>query len=156
MSEMRVPTVALPVELYLADGGHLVGRIFLPETAHLHDGPTRPDEWLNDPTPFFPFLPQGGDDYVLANKRELLAVSVPAEANEEPLPEGVQLPARRVIVECRERRFEGTLILDMPASHPRVLDHMNHPETFLTLRAGDRHYVVLKRRITRVVDVGEA
>jgi hypothetical protein len=156
MSELRVPMVALGVELYLADGSRQQGRIFVPETAHLHDGPTRPDEWLNDPAPFFPFLPDDAEAALLVNKRELVAASVPAESNVEPLPEGVVLPARRVVLECRERRFEGTLILDRPASHPRVLDHINHPESFLTLRAGERHYVVLKRRVTRVIDVGEA
>jgi hypothetical protein len=156
MSELRVPTVALSVELYFADGSNQKGRIFIPETAHLHDGPTRPDEWLNDPTSFFPFLPDGAEAAVLVNKRELIAASVPAAANEEPLPEGVVLPARRVSVECRALRFEGTLILDRPASHPRVLDHINHPESFLTLRDAERHHVVLKRRVTRVMDVGEA
>jgi hypothetical protein len=36
-----------------------------------------------------------------------------------------------------------------------VLDILNRPEGFLTLRLGDRHHFVQKRRITRVSEARE-
>jgi hypothetical protein len=152
MEELRVPQVELSVEVILVDERSLRGVIFVPPAAAQHSGPTRPEEWLNDPASFFPFLADGEERPVLLNKHELAAMRVPAQANEEPLPEGVELPSKRVAVACRGRRFEGVLVLDGPAGE-RVLDHMNHHEAFVTLREGERHTIVQKNRITRVVEL---
>ena len=43
----------------------------------------------------------------------------------------------------------------MPEANRRVLDYLNRPEAFLTLREGDRHHLVRKARITRVVEIRE-
>ena len=38
----------------------------------------------------------------------------------------------------------------MPSNHARVLDLLNRPGAFLTVRDGERHHLVAKARITRV------
>jgi hypothetical protein len=43
----------------------------------------------------------------------------------------------------------------MPEEHRRVLDYLNRPGRFLTLRDGDRHHLVQKNRITRVQETRE-
>ena len=58
MDDLRVPTVPVPAEILCADGSRLTGTVFLPPAASHHDGPTRPEEWINDGRPFFPFLPE--------------------------------------------------------------------------------------------------
>jgi hypothetical protein len=154
MSELQVPTFALQVEIGFADGTTQRGRIFLPTVASLHTGPTRPEEWLNDETEFFPYSPEGTETSYLASKREVVAMSVPALSNIEPLPDDVELPQRRVVVECRDHRYEGVLLIDVPGERPRVLDHMNRRERFVSLRDGDRHHLIQKRRITRIHEIG--
>jgi hypothetical protein len=132
-----------------------VGRIFIPVASAKHDGPTRPEEWLNDDSQFFPFLPDEAAAPVLLNKRELLVLTVPASASEGEIPEGADNPVRRVAVEAEARRLEGTLIIDMPQNHLRVLDYLNRPEQFLTLRDGEVHHLIQKERITRVIEIRE-
>jgi hypothetical protein len=155
MSELRVPTVATAAELLCADGRSFRGRVFVPALASRHSGPMRLEEWLNEPTQFFPFLPDGAESPVLMNKREVLVMTfatAPVDG-EEPEPE---TPRRRVAVECEARRLEGVLVIDMPSHLSRVLDCLNRTQMFLTLHDGDQHHLVQKERITRVLEIPEA
>jgi hypothetical protein len=153
--EFKVPTVALRAEATMADGRRFRGRIFLPTAAHDHAGSLRAEEWMNDGADFFPFLLDDAGAPVLLNKREVVAVTVPASADRDVTLEAVPLPQRRLALECGARRFEGTIVIDMPENHSRVLDYLNRPGAFLTLRDGERHHLVAKARITRVTETRE-
>ena len=151
MSELRVPTVALAAEVNCGDGRAFSGRIFVPAAALRHSGPMRPEEWINEPMAFFPFLPDREQASVLLNKQEIVAVTLTSPPSEEELPpaeDGV----RKVTIECGALRFEGDLRIDMPEGQRRVLDTLNRTERFLTVRAGERHHLVHKRHITRVLE----
>jgi len=154
MSELRVPTVAMITEILCADGRGFQGRVFVPALASHHTGPMRLEEWLNEPPQFFPFLPNDADAPVLMNKREVLVMTFPSPPQDEDNPEP-DVPHRRVAVECEERRVEGVLVIDMPTHLSRVLDCLNRPQMFLTLHDGDRHHLVQKERITRVLEFRE-
>ncbi|MGH7407824.1 MAG: hypothetical protein ACREKF_07435 [Candidatus Methylomirabilales bacterium] len=153
--EFKVPTVALRAEATMADGRRFRGRIFLPTAAHDHAGSMRAEEWMNDAVDFFPFLLDDAGAPVLLNKREIVALTVPATADRDPTLEAVPLPERRLALECGARRFEGAIVIDMPENHSRVLDYLNRPGAFLTLRDGERHHLVAKARITRVTETRE-
>jgi hypothetical protein len=156
MSELRVPTVALAAEVLCADGRAFAGRVFLPASASRHSGPMRPEEWMNETPPFFPFLPDDGEAPVILNKSDIVVLTVEAVADEPEPAEGLQVLERQVSIECQERRLEGTVRIEMPRSQSRVLDHLNRPEPFLALRAGERHHLIRKQRITRVIEIREA
>ena len=155
MSELRVPTVALDAEIVCAGGAWQVGRIFLPAASSHHPGPMRPDEWMNDAPPFFPFLPANASTAVILNKAEVVVLSVLAETEPDD-PEVTSPEKKRVEIECHERVLSGLLHIDMPEGHRRVLDCLNNPDTFLVVRDGDRHHLVRKARITRVTEPREA
>lgn len=155
MNEMlRVPTVERSVEVECADGRRFQGRIFIPVASPVHEGPTRPEEWINEAPSFFPFVPDDGQSPFLLNKRELLVLSV--EEPPDEAPEGrPESPVRRVKVEAEARRLEGDLVLDMPENHLRVLDYVNRTDPFLALRDGSVLHLIQKERITRVTEVRE-
>jgi hypothetical protein len=155
MGELRVPTVAFPAEAVCADGRTFVGRIFVPAAASRHAGAMRAEEWMNEGSSFFPLLPDDSATSVLLNKQELLVLSVSAAADRSEVMEEAEALVRRVALECGGRRLEGALVIDMPSTQSRVLDYLNRPEPFLTLREGDRHHLVRKSRITRVVELPE-
>ena len=155
MSELRVPTIALAAEVLCADGRTFSGRIFVPASASRHPGPMRPEEWMNEPVPFFPFLPDEAQAPVILNKREVLVITVPAAADAGDVEEGADAPVRRLAIEAADRRFTGQVVIDMPNNQQRVLDYLNRTEAFLTLRDLDRHHLVLKERITRVSEIRE-
>jgi hypothetical protein len=153
--DLRVPTVALPADVLTVDGRTSSGRIFVPAAAHAHEGAMRAEEWLNDPSDFFPFLPDDASRPVLLNRHEVIIVTVPADADAGDVAEGARLPERKVTVDCGGRRLSGTLVIDMPEEHQRVLDYLNRPGRFLTLRDRGRHHLVQKNRITRVKETRE-
>jgi hypothetical protein len=151
MSELRVPTIALVAQVTCADGRVFAGRVFVPAAALQHSGPMRPEEWINEPAAFFPFLPDREDEPVLFNKAAVAAISLSASGPDE---ESATAPAtlRDLTVECGTLRFEGELRIDMPQGRRRVLDALNRPEPFLALHAGRRQHLVHKRHVTRVLE----
>jgi hypothetical protein len=152
LSELRVPTVALNAEVLCGDDRTFLGRIFVPAAASGHSGAMRPEEWMNEASDFFPFLPDDATEPVILNRREILIISVPAAADADQVLEEASNPRRRVTIECGGRRLEGHIVIDMPQNQLRVLDYLNRPGLFLTLRDGERHHLIRKRRITRVVE----
>ena len=153
MMELRVPTVALAAEVTCADGRTFTGRIFVPAAASHHSGPMRPEEWINEPLPYFPFLPDDAAVPIMLNKHTVLVVTLQGgESSEHLEPVGLE---RRVAIECGERRLEGMVHIDMPENHQRVQDYLNRLELFLTLTEGARRHLVQKRHITRVIEVRE-
>ena len=151
LGDLKVPTIALPAEVLTVDGRTAMGRIFVPASAHNHDGPMRAEEWMNEPTDFFPFLADDAETPVLLNRHEVQVLTVPAHADAGDVIEGEGGPAEpQVVVDCRGRLLSGTIVIDMPEEHRRVLDVLNRPGRFLTLRDGARHHLVQKDRITRV------
>jgi hypothetical protein len=153
--DLKVPTVALAADVFCDDGRQFQGRIFLPASASAHTGVMRAEEWMNEPSRFFPLLPDGAPSPVILNKREILVVTVPSSADRDVVLDELHVRKRQVAVECGGLRLEGTLLIDMPEANRRVLDYLNRPEAFLTLRHGDRHHLVCKARITRVVEIRE-
>ena len=153
--DFKVPTVALAAEVFCDDGRQFKGRIFLPASASAHTGAMRAEEWMNEPNRFFPLLPDGASSPVILNKREILVVTVPASADRDVVLDELNVKQRRVAVECGGLRLEGIVRIDMPEANRRVLDYLNRPEAFLNLREEERHHLVCKARITRVVEIRE-
>lgn len=146
----RVPRVLRTAEVLCADGRRLKGRVFLPAAAESHAGVMRAEEWLNDPSDFYPFLPDGEGALLILNKHETLMVTVAASADHDGTLEEVATPFRRVVLEFGEVRLEGDVAVDMPAAHSRLLDLLNRDRAFVTVRDGERHHLVRRSRITRV------
>lgn len=147
MNELRVPTVALPAEVICSDGRTLLGRIFVPAAASHHEGAMRPEEWINEPHWFFPFLPDDASGPLLLNKEQMVVVSVAFT----PFGDYGELE-RSVRIECGEHILEGNLHIDMPANQQRVLDYLNQPPAFVPLFANDRVHLVHKRHVTRLTE----
>jgi hypothetical protein len=144
VNELKVPTVALAAQVLCADGRRLQGRIFVPAAASHHDGPMRPEEWINEPRPFFPFLPDDASGALILNKEQLVVVTVALGDEEHSEVE------RTVRVECAEETLEGRLHIDMPSNQQRVLDYLNLAPAFVALYAGAQLHLVHKRHVARI------
>lgn len=156
MSELRVPTVPLDVEILYADEMHLLGRVFLPALAHRHEGPTRPDEWLNDAVPFFPFVEPTREGAILLNKDRVIVLTVPMHTMTETLPQE-HIRVAKVRIECSKRWFDGTLQIDMPEGKTRVFDYLSRPDRFVPLYDDEKNecHLIRKIFIDRVVEMRE-
>jgi hypothetical protein len=158
MDEYRVPTVTLDVEVLCVDGRVLSGQVFMPALSAVHAGPPEPEEWINTPSPFFPFAGRGQVNLLL-NKQQVLALIAPAaeavEAGEDPAdPVQPDLPTRRVSIEADRHRFDGLLTIDMPLNQQRVLDYLNRRDLFLLLHLDDgRRCLIRKACITTLSEL---
>lgn len=149
MEQLKVPTHPLHTELRYFDERPLFGRIFLPAWAQHHDGPMRPEEWINQTNQFFPFLQDGSKRARILNKRHVVALSIALEDKQKV---GI---ARRVAVECGSMRVDGVVYIDMPEHSSRLLDWINRPELFLVVHDGNRQHIVQKSRITFLSELDE-
>lgn len=141
MEELRVPVVAVAVEVQLAGGRALQGQVFVPASASSHPGPMRLDEWLNDATEFVPFRSDGEDVTLLLAKAAVVAMTTPGGAPHDPEVEG---SLHRVRVEAGGRSYDGSVAFELP----RLLDFLNRAERFFVVRDGERDHVVHKRHVT--------
>jgi hypothetical protein len=144
MDELRVPTVPVPAQILCADGSRLTGTVFLPPAASHHDGPTRPEEWINDGHPFFPFLPEDGSSAIILNKDLLVAITVAAT------PGMILDVEREVQVEAAGQRLVGILHIDLPENQQRVLDYLNLAPDFVPLYSEQSLHLLNKRHVTRL------
>ena len=144
----QIPRLLRAAELLYGDGRILHGRIFLP-VAGAHAGAVRVGEWLEGPSVFFPFLPDGEGRPLLLNKQQLLVLTM-SPASDPVEAASATAPWRRVHIECGPLNFEGEVLIDMPAGRQRVLDLLNRPAKFLAVRGPERRYFVRKSAISRL------
>ena len=152
--DLRIPTVAIAAEVLLQSGEKLAGQVFLPLLASRHSGRPRPDEWVNQPTGFFPFLPEGRPHAVILNKDtvQIISMDLSPELSVEDASTGF---TSRVALRLGEKVLEGTLLIDMPAERTRVLDYLNHGEHFIPLWGTDAYHLVRKSCITMITEKEE-
>ena len=158
MSELRVPTLAVEVEILYADEMQMAGTIFLPSMAHWHPGPARPEEWINDNVPFFPFREPTRKDAVLLNKDRVVVMTLPVGETAEAVADEERASVYKIAsarIECAGKWFEGTVRIEMPEGKLRVLDYINRPERFLALYSGHTCHLIRKIHIDRVVELRE-
>ncbi|MET0553518.1 MAG: hypothetical protein ABW221_10810 [Vicinamibacteria bacterium] len=144
MDDLKVPTVSTQVQILCADGTRLAGTVFLPTATSHHEGPTRPEEWMNDGSPFFPFLPEGSAGALILNKDLLVAVTLAAT------PGMVLDVEREVQVEAAGEKLVGIIHIDLPANHQRVLDYLNLAPDFVPLYSGQSLHLLNKRHVSRL------
>ena len=147
MTELAIPTIQLTAEIRYFDEQPLSGRIFISQHAQHHEGPPRPEEWMNEGGLFFPFIPDGSERSVILNKRYIVVLTVTAGYEMLNLPEEVGV-SRYVELKCGSLELEGLVYIDSPVGHRRLTDFVNRPEPFLMLRDGDVRHLIQKSRIT--------
>jgi hypothetical protein len=155
MMDLRVPTTPLTVELHCTGGRRFVGDIFMPSYSSRHEGAMRPEEWVNTVPMFFPFRSYEANCRTIFNRANVVAMTVPSESNERSAEESLATPVFVVTIDAAGQVFEGRVQIDMPPTQRRVVDWMNGPAPFITLRAGKCHHLIQKVHITRVVEIRE-
>lgn len=148
--DLRVPTVPVTVEVLLDTAETLKGQVFLPAMASRHSGQPRPDEWVNQPTGFFPFLVEGGKSAVILNKATVAAILFPLRPEFDL--EGNTGFMSSVEVTWAGRVAEGRLLINMPAERTRVLDYLNSTDQFIPVWTDNVYYLIRRDCITRIIE----
>lgn len=152
---LRLPTLPLAAEIRYFDERPMSGRIFLPSAAQHHEGPMRPEEWMNQTTLFFPFQHEEGGRPVILNKRYVVVLTLALDGLEFRGGDEKATNPCRVRVQCGTLELTGNLYIAAPEAHRRVLDFANRAEPFLSLHEGERRHLIQKNRITTITEIVE-
>ena len=166
-TDLRLPTVAVPIRLALV--GHEVAQaeLFVGERARQGRGQLLDDlaAQLDELEPFLPI--RGSEGVRLLGKHAIAWIAVarhvdpPGAAPLEPRPAEVTLDEvtlydrkHRVAIELLAGdTLTGVLLDSFPPDRPRVVDHLNRAVQFVRLWTSDEHYLINKRQILQVTEL---
>ena len=152
---LRLPTIPLAAEIRYFDERPMAGRIFLPTAAQHHEGPMRPEEWMNQDARFFPFQPDEGGRPLLLNKRYVVVLTVALDGLALAGDDEEATAPCRIRVQCGTLELTGDVYIAARETQRRLLDFANRGEPFLTLHDGERRHLIQKNRITMITEVVE-
>jgi hypothetical protein len=156
---LRMPTVAVTVELSIGPFQPTTsrGELFVIDDSRQH--PNHVDAvatLLENTAQFVPFR-EGGVVRLVA-KSAIVTVTIPGAPKPDPDAE-LELYDRQHRVEVllvQGTRFEGLLLDNSPADHPRAIDHLNSSAHHVRLWTADSHVLIAKAQIASVTERGEA
>ncbi|MBP7149330.1 MAG: hypothetical protein KBD01_17505 [Acidobacteria bacterium] len=148
--QYRVPKVPVAVELVLTGGARVLGNLHVLPQAGLHEGRERVIEILNAPDPFVPIT--SGPEGSLVHKRHIVLARV-GSPEDAGLTE-VDLACNPSIdVDVRLAGLppvRGSLRIDQPPGHVRLLDHVNAAEEFFPVVTADGAAIVARRHVVEI------
>ena len=130
-SEYRVEKTRAMAEVVLATGTAVRGYFFLWPNSHLHAGPDRIGDLLNEKTGFFPFQLDDGETALL-NRAHVVLVRLPMGAREPQIEAGYEVATRRRVkmLLSSGERIDGSVSVYLPEGHDRLSDYARADQTF--------------------------
>src|SRR5438876_10591831 len=137
-AQFRIQKVSLRITCDLLGGEVLNGEIFLDMLSSTGASAHQVLEFFNSPAQFFPLRVQS--EAILVAKRALTRIEIHEDFAGRYLEEqSSQISQKRQAIFHIEdgETLEGTVILDLPEEHSRVLDLVNLPGNFFPVVAGE-------------------
>jgi hypothetical protein len=162
---LKVPTIAVRVELLLHGGPPVMRAVELFVAEHLADQYRRQHvtDLLEAAAAFVPVRSAGEGVVELLNKEAVIWVRVPLHAGEPPVEEKLdpasadvelfdEMHAVRVELASAEPLGGDILYSPTAAGHGRVVDYLNEPGRMFRLWTAEHLYLINKRFVVRVVE----
>jgi hypothetical protein len=165
-SELRLPTVAVPVRLALVGHTPIDVELFAPDVARVGRSQLLDDlaDMLDHEDGFVPV--RAGDGVRLYGKHAIAWIAVhrrELELQRQRADDFDEIPSEVVTLYDRHHRVDvvlatgetltGMLFDSSPADRPRVIDHLNRARRFLRLWTQDEHYLINTHEIVRVTEL---
>ena len=153
MSDLRVEKRREAAELTLVTGATLSGVFFLAGSSHLHTGPERVGDVLNQDTGFFPFETRTGT--MLVNRAHVLKVALPPQMIEAQLDAGYDVATRRTVsvLLTTGESVVGDVAVFRPPGHDRLSDYAHGEEQFRYVELDDRTLLINSAHIVALTEV---
>jgi hypothetical protein len=148
--QLRVPKIAVSVEIVLDGGRRFVGDLHLATAAGSHLGRERVIDLLDAPEPFLPITVPGSGGHLLAKDR-IVMVRVNELHDAGFVDDGLPVTTTRVEIGLaslpqEQRHLRGTIAIAMPPGKVRLLDYLNEVGAFFPVALDDTYTVLLARR----------
>jgi hypothetical protein len=163
-TELRLPTVAVPVRLALVGREPMDAELFMADVSRSGRSQLLDDvaELLDAAAGFLPIRDATG--VRLLAKQAITWLALSRHEDEEEL-DFEDLPSEVITLYDRQHRVEVALVTDAtlvgmlldssPADRTRVVDHLNRAGGFVRLWTSDEHYLINKTQILHVTETGE-
>jgi len=163
-TELRLPTVAVPVRLALVGREPMAADVFMADVSRSGRSQLLDDiaALLDDEAAFMPVRDDSG--VRLLAKHAIAWLSVNRRDDEADLTFD-DSPSEVITLYDRQYRVEialvtgaklvGMLLDSSPADRTRVVDHLNRAGAFVRLWTSDEHVLVNKTQILHVTDIRE-
>jgi hypothetical protein len=150
-TELRLPTIAVPVRLALVGGEPVTAALFVADVART--GARLADHIAELVDDAAPFVPARVDTTVkLLAKHAIAWIAV--DRADEPEDDTLYDHEHRVDVALvGGATLTGSLLDSAPADRPRVVDHLNRSGAFVRLWTPSEHYLVNKAQILHVTEL---
>lgn len=148
--QLRVPKIAVEVEIALDGGRRFVGQLHLAERAGGHGGRERVIDLLDAPEPFLPITVPGSGGHLLAKDR-IVVVRIQDLHDAGVIEAGLPVTTTRVEIGLasmpqEQRHLRGTIAIAMPPGKVRLLDFLNEAGAFFPVTLDDTSIVLVARR----------
>jgi len=154
VEQLQVPTRRIEVDVRLADGGHLLGYMFLTEAPYQSGRPEDVINILNDERTFLPFASDHPTSSPVAlNKEHIVLVEVesaPSAMLGSSLGHVDEEGCDRTLLLVDGQRVTGDICVDTPPHASRLLDKLNLSGRFLALRTTGGYAFVQRQQIVHV------
>lgn len=132
MDELRIPKIAVAIRCYTTYKESLSGQVFLDMMTTSGFTTSQILEFFNSPQLFFPLKLDSGKG-ILLQKQTLIRVDVPDLFQEYESEVSSQLDFKRetILHLAMAEPLHGSMIVDMPKEHARVLDVLNSARIFI-------------------------
>ena len=152
MEELKVPTRAVRVDVFLRDGTDATGWMYHRESLYETGSPSDIFSDLNDDRDFLPFEADN-ETLSLLNKRHITRIVVHELGIEQLGPDGVtryeELPVSTLLFD-NGSRLDGRLVLETPGDSSRLVDKFNQAPTFVPFVFDDGVGLVNGARIVQI------
>ncbi len=150
-TELRLPTIAVPVRLALVGGEPLTAALFVADTART--GAQLVDDIAELVDDAAPFMPARIDTTVkLLAKRAIAWIAVD-RADDAEVDTLYDHEHRVDVALVGGGTLTGSLLDSAPADRPRVVDHLNRGGAFVRLWTPSQHYLVNTAQILHVTEL---
>lgn len=150
--DYRIAKQRCELTLRLADGAPINGTIFVHPSIYRPTGFEEPIDVFNGSEPFFPMELEDGEVVLLAKDRVVEVWGAGLEVSDDD--ELRRASARSVTLEITIAGgvvHVGTVLLEMPAERPRIIDFLNNQrDRFLSVHAADGMRLINRSLIDRV------
>lgn len=154
--DYRVPKDAVPVELVIEGGLHLIGNLYVSPAAPNHEGRERVLEMLTRERRFIPIVTAQGSRLVNTDRIAVVRLGDPfdagldgADGTESVVPE-VHVRVQLTPDLPNEGMICGRMRVSQPNSRPRVLDLLNESDKFCAVFDGGEAVLIAKHYIAHL------
>jgi hypothetical protein len=151
MHEFRIAKDRCSVMLSLVSGETITGAMFVQHTPESDPRRGSARDVLNSPERFFPVETPSGETFLVAKDR-VVEVLADLPDDDDEIRRASAHPAHLKLILCGGVVRSGTVLLELPASQPRLLDYLNRlSDQFLVLYAPEGTRFINHALIERVL-----